>query len=81
MLFSPFVDEQVSARGYGSSSEYVLELILKDRERQRLRGLILQGAASPPAVAADAEYFDRLRGRILKSGERSSAGNFGGTGV
>lgn len=28
-----FVDEQVSARGYGTSSEYVRELIRMDRER------------------------------------------------
>ncbi len=76
-----FVDEQVGARGYGNSSEYVLELIRKDRDRQRLRDLLLRGAASPPEVAADADYFDRLRGRVLESGERSSAGNFGGTGV
>ena len=76
-----FVDEQVGARGYGNSSEYVLDLIRKDRDRQRLRDLLLRGAASPPEVAADADYFDRLRGRVLESNERSSAGNFRGTGV
>ena len=76
-----FVDEQVGARGYGNSSEYVLDLIRKDRDRQRLRDLLLRGAASPPEVAADADYFDRLRDRVLESDERSSAGNFRGTGV
>ena len=59
-----FVDEQVGGRGYSSSSEYVRELIRKDRDRQRLRGLLLEGAASPPAVTADADYFDRLRSRV-----------------
>ena len=34
-----FVDEQVSQRGYGTSSEYVRELIRKDQGRQQLRGL------------------------------------------
>jgi len=34
-----FVDEQVSQRGYGSSSEYVGELICRDLERQQLRNL------------------------------------------
>ena len=59
-----FVDEQVGGRGYSSSSEYVRELIRKDRDRQRLRGLLLEGAASPPAVTADTDYFDRLRSRV-----------------
>lgn len=61
-----FVDDQVGAR----SSEYVRELIRKDRDRQRLRGLILGGAASPAAAAADADHFDRLRGRIREAGKR-----------
>ena len=65
-----FVDDQVSARGCGTSSEYVRELIRKDRDRQRLRGLLLEGAASPRAVAVDADYFDRLRDRIRKAGRR-----------
>mgnify|MGYP002148106253 CR=1 FL=1 len=38
-----FVDEQVSQRGYGTSSEYVRELIRKDQDRQQLRGLLLAG--------------------------------------
>ena len=34
-----FVDEQVSRGGYGTSSEYVRELIRKDADRLHLRGL------------------------------------------
>ena len=56
-----FVDQQVSNRGYGSSSEYVRELICKDQDRQRLRGLLLEGAVSSPVVTADADYVSRLR--------------------
>ena len=56
-----FVDEQVASRGYGTSSEYVRELIRKDQDRQRLRGLLLGGAASAATSPADREYFDRLR--------------------
>ena len=56
-----FVNDQVSARGYTTSSEYVRELIRKDQDRQRLRALLLEGAASRQAVTADADYFDRLR--------------------
>ncbi len=43
-----FVDDQVTTRGYASSSEYVRDLIRKDRDRQRLRGLLLEGVESPP---------------------------------
>jgi len=58
-----FVDEQAK-RGYGTSSEYVRELIRKDQDRLRLRELLLAGAASPPAASADATYFKRLRSRL-----------------
>ncbi len=61
-----FVDDQVFARGYSTSSEYVRELIRKDQDRQRLRALLLEGAASPQGVTADADYFDRVREIILR---------------
>lgn len=59
-----FVDEQVNARGYGTSSEYVRELIRNDRDRQQLRGLLLAGAQSEPAEPASPAYFDKLRSRV-----------------
>jgi antitoxin ParD1/3/4 len=59
-----FVEQQIAQRGYGTSSEYVRELIRKDRDRATLRSLILDGAASAPAEPADDAYFDRLRARI-----------------
>lgn len=58
-----FVDEQVAGRGYGSSSEYVRALIRDDRDRQHLRGLLLEGASSAPTEPVDGPYFDRLRER------------------
>ena len=61
-----FVDEQVRRRAYGSSSEYVRELIRKDQDRQRMRSLLLDGAASPAGAPADGRYFDGLRDRILR---------------
>ena len=63
-----FVDQQVRSRAYSSSSEYVRELIRKDQDRQRLRGLLLEGAASPPAVIANADFFDRLRDYVRDAG-------------
>ncbi len=61
-----FVDEQVNQRGYGTSSEYVRELIRRDQDRQHLRGLLLEGAASAPAAPADSTYFNALRDRVQR---------------
>lgn len=65
-----FVDEQVAGRGYGTSSEYVRDLIRKDQERTRLRSLLLDGAASAAAAPADAAYFAGLRSRIRRPAGR-----------
>ena len=46
-----------------TSSEYVRELIRRDRDRQRLRGLLLDGGQSRPTLTADGGYFDGLRER------------------
>jgi len=59
-----FVDDQVNQRGYGTSSEYVRELIRKDQDRQQLRGLLLAGANSAPTALVDGDYFDTLRARV-----------------
>lgn len=59
-----FVDEQVGLRGYGTSSEYVRELIRKDQDRTRLRGLLLMGAESAQGKPVDKAYFDDLRNRV-----------------
>ena len=59
-----FVEEQVAQHGYGTSSEYVRELIRRDRDRLQLRAVLLDGAESTPSVVADAAYFDALRDRI-----------------
>lgn len=61
-----FVDEQVSQRGYGTSSEYVRELIRKDQDRLQLRELLLTGVASAPAAPIDGVYFESLRNRVRK---------------
>lgn len=62
-----FVDEQVTQGGYGTSSEYIRELIRRDQDRRRLRGLLLAGAASAPGETADEDYFERLRSRVRKA--------------
>ena len=64
-----FVDEQSASRDYDTSSEYVWELIRKNQDRQRPRGLLLGGAASAPASPADRGHFDRLRERVHRHRE------------
>jgi antitoxin ParD1/3/4 len=63
-----FVDEQVAAQAYGSSSEYVRELIRKERDRQRLRALVLEGLESGPGEVVDEAFFDDLRESIRNAG-------------
>ena len=61
-----YIDEQVAERGFGTASEYMRDLIREDRERQRLRNLLLDGAESGPAVVAEDDYFDDLRARVQR---------------
>ena len=61
-----FVDEQVTRGGYGTSSEYVRELIRRDSDRLHLRGLLLKGAAAPAAGPAGPGYFAGLRKRVRR---------------
>lgn len=61
-----FVDEQVVQRGFGTSSEYVRELIRKDADHSYLRDVLLKGALSAPAAPVDARYFTTLRERVQK---------------
>lgn len=69
-----FVDEQVSRRGYGTSSEYVRELIRKDQDRLQLRALLLAGAATAPTAAANGAYFAGLRKRVRKGVKTGARG-------
>lgn len=65
-----FVDDQVKSGGYGTSSEYVRELIRKDQDRLKLRNLLLAGAASTSAAPADADYFQGLRDRLRPAAKK-----------
>lgn len=56
-----FVDDRVSKAGYGTSSEYIRELIRRDQDRLHLRSLILEGGNSPVSGMVDEKYFSDLR--------------------
>ena len=70
-----FVDEQVSQRGYGTSSEYLRELIRKEQERDALRELLVAGASARPVQEVNAQYFDELRNKAKKLAGRWSQNN------
>jgi antitoxin ParD1/3/4 len=56
-----FVDQQVAAHGYASTSEYLRDLIRKQRDIEQLRGLLLEGANSGPGKLIDDAWFAKLR--------------------
>jgi antitoxin ParD1/3/4 len=64
-----FVDEQVAGR-YSTSSEYVRELIRREQDKQKLRNLLLEGAASPPAGPADDTWFEELGQHAVKHAKK-----------
>lgn len=59
-----FVDHRIEAEGYGSSSEYMRELIRRDRDRVQFRQYLLEGIAAKPAGRMDKDYFAELRRRV-----------------
>lgn len=63
-----FVESQVQDRGYGTSSEYVRDLIRRDQAREELRGLLIDGIDSGDGSTADSAHFQQLRDRIDGAG-------------
>jgi antitoxin ParD1/3/4 len=61
-----FVDGQVTQGGYGTSSEYVRELIRKEQARLQFRQLLLDGLNSAPLAPADAKYWKRKHKLLSK---------------
>jgi len=56
-----FIDAQIAQGRCRDASEYVLELILADRERiagDRLEGLLLEGADGPESAIEPADWDD-----------------------
>lgn len=61
-----FVDHRIEAEGYGSSSEYMRELIRRDRDRVKFRQYLLEGIEAKPVGRMDKAYFAGLRRRLKK---------------
>ena len=59
-----FVDAQVDRGGFGSTSEFVRDLIRREQDRQEMRALLLAGASSPSGPIADQAYFSGLRSNV-----------------
>ncbi len=56
-----FVDRRIAEGHYGTSSEYLRELIRKDQARLELRRLILQGLESRPIGGPTKAYWAAKR--------------------
>jgi len=73
-----FVEERVSASAYTSASEYVRELIRKDREdratKDQLEQQLLEGLASGSSDQFDDDFFEKLKERVraARSSKESS---------
>ncbi len=59
-----FIEERVANGGYMTSSEYVRDVLRRERERENLRAMIVEGAQSELGPEANEAYFDALRERI-----------------
>ena len=68
-----FIDQQVSQGSYGTSSEYLRELIRREQDRLALREVLVTGARSNPTGVADKPYFDSLRAQLTPRRSRKSA--------
>ena len=61
-----FIDTQLKTGGYGSTSEYVRELIRKDqiaKAEAKLRDMLMDGLNSGPGIPAD-QFFTELKARL-----------------
>ncbi|WP_082674396.1 type II toxin-antitoxin system ParD family antitoxin [Thiohalocapsa sp. ML1] len=55
------MDRQVATHSFASTSEYLRELIRRERDLELLRDKLLAGRDSGPATPIDDAWFARLR--------------------
>ena len=61
-----FIDKRIHSGDYGTSSEYLRELIRRDQARLELRQLLLEGLQSPVLGRADKAYWALKRKQIAR---------------
>lgn len=64
-----YVDQQVERAGYGSSSEYVRELIRRDRIAQgerELAAMMREGLTSGESVVVDRQFWARKKAALRR---------------
>lgn len=59
-----FVDQQVRARGFMSSSEYIRDLIRRQKDIEDFRALIQEGIDSPISEESTEDWFASLEARL-----------------
>jgi len=67
-----FIDVQLKAGGYSSTSEYVRELIRRDqvaKAETRLKEMLLEGLNSGPSIVRNESYFDSVLSRGIALAE------------
>jgi antitoxin ParD1/3/4 len=66
-----YVDERVASGDYGNTSEYLRELIRRDRHVQsvnRLRNLVADGLDSGDPVPLTDDRVEQLRRKVRRAG-------------
>jgi antitoxin ParD1/3/4 len=69
-----FVEEQVTAGGYSTTSEYIRSLIRQDNERknkEHLDNLLLQGLASGESSEVTEQWWDEKRAALMTKIQQS----------
>lgn len=66
------VDAQTDARGYGTSSEYVRDLIRRDLDRQALRALLDEGRMGAQDEPITKKTFESLRDRAARAAGKTA---------
>jgi len=71
-----YVEEQVTANGYSTPSEYVRELLRHDQRRrseEKLEVLLLEGLNSGDPIQITPEYWENKRRQLLERHSRKSS--------
>ncbi|MBD2579473.1 type II toxin-antitoxin system ParD family antitoxin [Oscillatoria sp. FACHB-1406] len=65
-----FIEEQTSVAGLNSVSEYIYQLILREKERiarqEQIESLLLEGLDSGEPIEANDEWWERKRIELLE---------------